>query len=205
MFSGSQYLKSVLAGLLAARILWIASRGGDRCSAITYSASGIQITKPRLGSAGVVRACELIAREFESAERDSNLPSPKLGHWFDWHHHKTINRGATFLISDFYDADEDWYDIPLFNRRERPLVAIPVYDPIEFEGVSRGTYVYQSKSRARSVIVGRNSTREMKLNLVHAREKLNSVLMKKRISYVEALDWNGPEDVPSALMKYGYL
>jgi len=61
MFTGSDCLRSVSAGLFAACTLWQACEYGDRCAAMVISANGITSTRPHAGKVGLLRSLELIS------------------------------------------------------------------------------------------------------------------------------------------------
>lgn len=64
MFTGSDQLRSVKAGVLAARMLWQASSGGSRINTVVLSSDGILLTGSLTGLNAAIAGCALLANEF---------------------------------------------------------------------------------------------------------------------------------------------
>ena len=55
MFTGSECLRAVAAGRLAAATLWQAAHEGDRCASLVINSNGIQASRPLPGNNGVLQ------------------------------------------------------------------------------------------------------------------------------------------------------
>lgn len=67
MFTGSERLRAVTAGLLAARLLWRASAGGCRVGLAALDDDGIALSRAAGGERGALDACRLVADTFARA------------------------------------------------------------------------------------------------------------------------------------------
>jgi len=120
MFTGSDKLRSVSAGLNAALILWQANESGDRCASMVISAAGIQQSRPVAGSKGVLRALQLIRGR----------------------------SGNYFFLSGFDTADDKhWRDTLAETAMTSRLKAILLLDKLEQEGLPAGTYQYRTRKQ----------------------------------------------------------
>ena len=209
MFTGTQYLKAVNAGLLASRILWCASFAGDRCSVIVLSESGMTLSTPRPGSSGVVMACELIAREFERCQALSHNETKSTNKCSDellsWLMRKGKRAGVLLFLSDFDNATDQWFQMLQVASRKKKIFCIPVYDPGDVSGIATGRYAYLSEERVRLAVVNSSFQQELVDSLQMERDSLKQFFKTNNILFIEVTEWESDAVVCKSLVMHGYL
>lgn len=155
MFFGSRkVLKSVLAAQTAALLGWSAANRGDRIGALIISAQttneqGHKELSPKMGRRGALQLIsELVKqtdprRAFSRSLKDSTK-EPYEGSNLN-EELKRLNRIArpgslVFIISDFYDTNEETSNHLLRLSRHNDLMAMQIVDPLEFQAPPSGRY-----------------------------------------------------------------
>ena len=155
MFTGSDKLRSVSAGLNAALILWQANESGDRCASMVISAAGIQQSRPVAGSKGVLRALQLIQEGFDSTRqliegvnRQKRSAGVELSDALKLINSSRGRSGNYFFLSGFDTADDKhWRDTLAETAMTIRLKAILLLDKLEQEGLPAGTYQYRTRKQ----------------------------------------------------------
>ena len=168
MFTGSDKLRSVSAGLNAARLLWQANESGDRCAAMVISAAGIKQSRPVAGSKGVLRALELIQHGFAATQqlidgvRQSRPSSVVLSDALKLINHARGRSGSYFFISGFDTADDKhWHDTLPVTAMTGRLKAVLLLDKIERQGLPAGTYLYRTRNQKVTARINKNNQSEL--------------------------------------------
>lgn len=143
MFFGStKSLKSVLAAKAAALIAWSVAARGDRIGALIINSSHHELP-PRTGKRGVLR---LIRELVIHSDPHNGLEQSKLiTHTRMNDELKRLRRLAKpgsliFLISDFYDTDEETAAHLRQISRHNDIQAIKIVDPLELTPPPPGRY-----------------------------------------------------------------
>jgi len=105
MFSGSQCLRAVSAGKLAASVLWHACESGDRCSAMVVSRYGQSVSRPLAGQRGALQAIELIAAEFNAVSDSAEHQDPPLSALLD-SINKANRSGGSYVVFSGFDTNK---------------------------------------------------------------------------------------------------
>lgn len=154
MFSGSNCLRAVSAGRLAASVLWQASEAGDRCAAVVISHRGQRSTRPIAGIRGVLHACELIASEFATANNSPVSSDPPLSTLLNTLNKSSRQIGSYLVFSGFdTDADDRWQQQLSVAGVSRRMTAVLLLDPLETEGLPVGSFNYSYRSQPSTGIV----------------------------------------------------
>lgn len=177
MFTGSFRLRAVSASLMAASVLWQASHAGDRCSAMVISTNGLNTTRPAAGYPGVLRALELIAREYTAGvhwHADNQLDHP-LSDTLKQINQRSRQAGTNFFFSGFdTQQDDTWNKLLPATAIAGKMKAIMLLDPLEIDGLPTGTYHYQQHSNHSSKTTGATE-------ITHANVKLLKRILRKTI------------------------
>ena len=141
MFFATQgALKSVIAARAAALLGWAAAAQGERTGALLFNGGHYEL-KPRSGHRGVL---QLIHALVEHTEPLNGMARPQQPDRFN----ETLIRlrrivrpgSLIYLISDFYDLDDDSAKHLLRLRQHNDLMAIQVVDPVELTPPPPGRY-----------------------------------------------------------------
>jgi len=155
MFTGSDKLRSVSAGLNAALLLWQANESGDRCASMVISAAGIQQSRPLAGTKGVLRALELIQEGFDSTQRlidgvnrQKGATGVVLSDALQLINRARGRTGSYFFLSGFDTADDKhWRDTLSVTAMTGRMHAILLLDKLEQEALPAGTYPYRIRKQ----------------------------------------------------------
>jgi len=195
MYTGTTILKSVSASLMAATVLWHASRAGDRCAAIVYSGQGISSSRPMNGYKGVLTACELLSRQFTEIETSRRNSSDEYVHHsltplLEWMYTSRQRRGTQYLFSGFdTDLDRPWEVALQALAVQDRTRAIAVYDPAELKGLPVGQYHYHDElvsSANRFVNISSDSGATLKKNLQTLVKQLRHSFQQAHVPLMEA-------------------
>lgn len=145
MFTGSECLRAVRAGYLAACILWQANHSGDRCAATVISANGLHSTRPIAGNTGVLQALEIIAREFALMNNADDTNEPPLSDVLNHIQQKSRYPGSYFFVSGFDTLDDEhWHRMLPATAFSGRMNAIMLLDTMEQSAPPAGSYRYQT-------------------------------------------------------------
>lgn len=199
MFTGSNVLLAVRAGELAATTLWQAMRRGDRCSAVTISANGIQATRPVSGNQGVLAACELIADQFSIAHSSLSNTSMQqseleleleLESLFDWLNQAGRRTGVKLLFSNFaHSPSSVWPSKLKAAGIKQTLVGVLLLDAMESDGVLAGNYYYKpgysSNTNSLQINLNSDTAKQVHALLEEALKALRAVFLSAHIPLLE--------------------
>ena len=145
MHTGSGSLRSVRAGLQAARVLWQSLAGGDRVAAIVCTDNDITETRPTAGPKGVLSACELIARKF-TAPLDATAPMPLQELLLRLSLH-TRQSGRYVVFSGFDERGGAWQQRLNTLAAAQRTTAVLTLDRMEHIALPAGRYHYRDQRR----------------------------------------------------------
>ena len=141
MFFGTRNcLKSVQASRAAAMLGWATVSQGDRIGALIFNGKHQEL-QPSGGQRGVLR---LIRHLHESGDPVKGLAT--ISHDNGLNHalkrlHRVARPGSLiFLISDFYNVDDDTDRLLMKLRQHNDLVALQISDPLELAPPPSGRY-----------------------------------------------------------------
>ncbi len=136
MFFGSvKSLKSVVAAKAATLIAWSVAARGDRIGALIINSSHHELP-PKTGKRGVLQLIRELVIHSDPMQGLATQQSHKYTHTSLNDELKRLRRIArpgslVFLISDFYDIDQDTANHLQFISRHSDIQAIQVVDPLE--------------------------------------------------------------------------
>ncbi len=142
MHTGSSVLRSVRAGLQAARMLWQSVAAGDRVAAIVVTDHAMTETRPVAGRKGALSACELIADAFTPDHpARSTTPLQALLPRISQHARQS---GRYIIFSGFDALGEAWQ--PRLNAvgAAQRTTGVLVIDRLEHNALPTGRYHYKS-------------------------------------------------------------
>ena len=190
MFTGSEILKAVKAGELAATTLWHANHSGDRCSAIVFSRRGIRATRPQGGHRGVLSACELISDEFSQVRNPaftghSEPGAPGLETLLNWLQIAGRRTGVKLLFSGLDENTSDW-QLPLKAcAQQQALVSIMLTDKLETSLLPEGYYRYKNEHQVSAIQLNKLSASKVNTLLQTKLEDIRSVFNDCKLPLVE--------------------
>lgn len=176
MFTGTRRLKAVVAGEMAAAILWQVCANRDRAGVLVFDEARTELSRPAMRERGALDAVGVIAAMFAGARRRVGAAAPPRvldGVLAD------INRmgrkaGQVVLLTDC-DAPGPAFDeeLAIAAPHER-LVVLRIADPLELTGPPAGTYAYVGDREARRIRLDRGNGNVLRDEL----DRLNAALAK---------------------------
>lgn len=150
LFFGSKVaFKSVTAARAAAILAWASKDNGDRVGGFLFSETSHLELKPRDGKGGVLRYLKSVA-DYNQAlatptsrlKTNAEVPLNNLTGSL-----LALNRvvrpgGLIFIISDYYDFNEEAERQLQRLNRHNDVVGVLVYDPLEKKAPPPGTYQF---------------------------------------------------------------
>jgi uncharacterized protein (DUF58 family) len=145
MYTGSDSLRAVRAGLQAARALWQSLAGGDRIAAIVCTDHEITETRPLTGRKGALSACELIADKFKAqSNATTTMPLHELLLRLNRH---TRQSGRYVVFSGFDERGEAWQQrLNTLGAAQRTTGVITL-DRMEHIALPAGRYHYRDRQQ----------------------------------------------------------
>ena len=179
MFFGTRNcLKSVQACRAAAMLGWATITQGDRIGALIFNGKHQEL-QPSGGQRGVLR---LIRHLNESGDPIKGLANVSHGNGLN-HALKRLHRVARpgsliFLISDFYNIDDET-DRQMMNlRRHNDLIALQITDPLELTPPPSGSYGITDGTRTGWLESRQKSSQAW---LPHYHQRINEVIQRRAI------------------------
>jgi len=220
MFTGSQELRAVTAGLLAAGIAWHETNAGARCGLMIQSNDGFTALRPALGDGAALQICATIAEQFKKANPlvgvdEQNQHSQKRNMldaaqqrsahsaMFDRTISSSRETGALIVISGI-DQTESPFDRQLNELAvSKDIAFIKIEDPIEFEPLPNGHYHYQSRTGSSAIRIG-DSEKQRLHNALRSREQqLRQLFDKAQVPLLYSR--HGTTAVTESLVELGFL
>ncbi|MCK5680476.1 DUF58 domain-containing protein, partial [bacterium] len=188
-FGTKEAFKSVIAARLAATIAWTATFNNDRIGGILQTAEEKVELRPKAGRKGVLALIHALAKatkQYETESHESFLE--QILH----HGSRTIRPGSRiFLISDFYNFDQNLEQSLSRLRRHNDLILCQIIDPLELEAPAPGIYnISDGENRARF------NTRSDELRQAYCatfneqREKLDKIAASLKLPYLKIVSGN---------------
>ena len=217
MYTGSATLRAVVAGRLAARLLWRASAGGSRTGVAALHAGGVSLSRPASGERGVLPACRLIAETFATGRQEAGRTTAAraasgratsdreitLQTLFE----RLLAGGravGTVVVVSGMDAPGAAFDDALERlAAARRLAAVHVEDPIERVALPSGRYRYESANGTNTVHLGRGERRRLGDALAEGRAALAARFDATSVPLLSSAD--GTSAVLAALGRDGLL
>ncbi len=179
MYTGSTVLRSVRAGLQAARMLWQASHAGDRVAAMTVTDERILETRPVAGRRGVLSACELISEQF--AIKTNNLSLP-LQHLLLRLTRSARQSGRYVVFSGFDVLGEAWQPRLDAVGVSGRVTGVMTIDRLEHKSLPGGRYTYHDhRGQTSTAIINRSDRAEISQQLS---DNISSIRKSFRLSSV---------------------
>ncbi len=146
MFTGSQTLSAVTAGLLAAKVIWQAADLSNRCNLTIQTDQQLHTLPPATGITTALNACKLIADTFDYAikKRDANAQTdlkPLLEHLLA----NGRFTGSVVLISAGDELGTAFDQLMPVLSQSATIAWVLVEDPMEWQPMPTGRYGYRFK------------------------------------------------------------
>jgi len=183
-FGTKEAFKSVIAARLAATIAWTAALNNDRIGGILQTAEERFDLRPKGGRKGVLALIHALAKATEQNLTEDSTPFlEQILH----HAIRTIRPGSRiFLISDFYNFDQNLEQSLSRLRRHNDLILCQIIDPLELAAPAPGVYnISDGKKRARLNTRTADLRSAYSETLNQRREKLNRIATTLKIPYLK--------------------
>ena len=194
MFFGStKSLKSVLAAKVATLIAWSVASKGDRIGGLIMNASHHELS-PKMGKRGVlqlIRELVIHSDPYEVLVKPSKTKGPNQSHTRLNDELKRLRRLAKpgsliFLISDFYDIDDETSAHLRQISRHNDIQAIHIVDPLELMPPPPDQYT-MTDGEVNGVVNTKSKKGYDKYQgfLTEHHQKLNDVMHKNNIPMIQ--------------------
>ena len=202
LFFGSvKAFKSVVAAQVAALLGWAAAKKGDRVGGLLINGEHKEIP-PKMGKRGVLNLIrELVI--FNHPQKGLAIKATKSSHLNDeLQRLRRIARPGSlvFLISDFYNINENTQKHLLRLRQHNDLVAIQVLDPLEESAPPDGRYAVTNGEEEGVLETQSRRGKEQYNHYFQRHHKRVKELMRK--NKIPLLRISTADDVPARLQSY---
>lgn len=207
MFTGSTTLRGVVAGLVAARLVWRAANGGCRTSlavladadarAGTRDGVRVELSRAASGERGALAACRLIAATFDAGRRRTRGEGARVASRDD----AAANTleplferllgggrrlGASIVVSGM-DTPGAGFDTALARlATARPLAVVLVEDTLDRRAPPAARYRYAGAGGPRRITLGRRERYRLDAALAARRDGLERRFADARVPLIEA-------------------
>ncbi|CAM4445640.1 MAG: hypothetical protein LEGION0398_MBIBDBAK_00652 [Legionellaceae bacterium] len=148
--------KSVIAAKIAAILAWIAAKKGDRLGSVIFSEFINEITPFKSSQPGLFQLFHALTKPKKLALLKNENP---LNQALQQILFKNIKTSLIFIISDFYQMNEETQKMLRCLQQNNELAAICIYDPLEKTlPTIKGKYSFISHEGQEFIIDTANST-----------------------------------------------
>ena len=227
MFTGGETLRGVVAGLLAARLLWRSAGAGGRVGLAALGDDGVAVSRAAAGERGALAACKLIADTFANGrERVHERRGRKRDEWGrrDRDRREPVGdegpattlepllerllaggRGVgTTIVVTGMDAPGSGFDAALARlAAARPLAVVLVEDPLERTAPPVGRYRFRGAGGPARIALGRAGRHRLDAHLAARRDAIERRCAAAHVPLVAARD--GDAHVVRTLRDTGLL
>jgi uncharacterized protein (DUF58 family) len=201
MFFGSQRLKSVVACEISAALAWAGLNANDRVGGLVFGAQRQAEVKSRRSHHAVLQFIHEL-RDFSEQLLEPAADQLSLAHILEEARRFSLPGTTIFIVSDFYDFDEDCERHLFELARHGNLNFCQVYDNIETELPEPALYAVSDGERQTLLDTSNKTLRDQFANAFDARNQR----LKKFSQQLSAglLAFNTSDSVMSVLSKaYG--
>jgi len=194
MFNGSNILRAVNAGRLAARLIWHASAKGSRVQLHVLHDEGIKSTRARTGENSALDACGLISEVFEdtralaasmnktdSTIQSATLQTQTLDVLLAYMRRQPQKLGSQLLLSGMDDKgsqfDQRLASLAIGNR----FAAVMLDDPMLIQGLPQGRYAWRSNKGKQQITIDSHKSKVLRKRLTSIRSQLQEGFAQKHI------------------------
>lgn len=187
MFATRKKFKSVIAGEIAALIAWSAAGNNDRIGGLIFSDTEHTEIKPRRGKTAVL---DFIGRctkhpAWQITDRSSAEPATDRTAAVARLRSVTHPGSLIFMISDFRDLSEKAFAHIASIARNNDIIMITIYDPIEADLPSSGSYRLTDGNRELQIQTSSKKTRnEYHQRYLNHHQQLKDFCRRNRIHFI---------------------
>ncbi|MBN2809874.1 MAG: DUF58 domain-containing protein [Deltaproteobacteria bacterium] len=185
-FGTKEAFKSVIAARLAATIAWTAAFNSDRIGGILLTPQERFELRPRAGRKGVLTLIHALVKATQTpATENGNAALDQVLH----HGLRTIRPGSRiFLISDFYQLDQNLERNLSRLRRHNDLILCQIIDPLELEPPPPGLYnISNGRDQARLDTKIENVRQAYREKFNARRENLGRIAANLKTPYLKVV------------------
>jgi uncharacterized protein (DUF58 family) len=208
MFTGSQRLRAVAAGEIAARIIWAVSARGDRAGVLAFDDAGMAATRPAARDRGVIEAIAAIAGMFENgkAAARSGVGQPRpLDDIIGWVNRSSRTGGDVLLVTGF-DTPGGLIEAELAEAGKRArLSLLLVDDPVEVNGLPPGRYIWRSGETSSVVTLDAKAARQLTRRLAELRQRRRETILRLGVPVLGIDGSLPPSDLIARLGQAGMI
>ncbi len=181
MFTGSEQLKSVNAGLLAAKLAWHISNAGARCGIHIQSDDNAVQLPAANAEQSVIAICAALQKQFEQAQHARKAASidfnSKAVEAQISQIDRMINGGRTLgviILIGGIDNFNATLKLKLSQlSKARSMAVLYISDPIELTAVPVGRYRYRTEKGVASIHIGKSQQQLIQENLQQQQNALD--------------------------------
>jgi uncharacterized protein (DUF58 family) len=170
MFFGSQRLKSVVACEISAALAWAGLNANDRVGGLVFGAQRQAEVKSRRSHHAVLQFIHEL-RDFSEQLLEPAADQLSLAHILEEARRFSLPGTTIFIVSDFYDFDEDCERHLFELARHGNLNFCQVYDNIETELPEPALYAVSDGERQTLLDTSNKTLRDQFANAFEARNQ----------------------------------
>ncbi len=206
MFTGSDALKAVKAGYVAATLAWQCVSTGGRCGLLIQTGNGFHATRAATGDKAALAICAALANQFESAKSD----------WYTQLNHVSSEQsvftplintgrelGSIVAISGLDTVNNELAMTLKELEAAKRIAVIYIDDPLEHKPLPTGTYHYKTANGQRRVVLNQTQTRALREKLADQHRQLINLFTDVKIPLLHSSI--GAAAIKHSLIQLGFL
>lgn len=194
MFTGSHRLRAVVAGEVAARLIWGVAARRDRAGAIIFDDAEIVATRPSTRERGALEAVAAVSRLFAQGRAAMDRPhaSPRtLDGIVNWINRTRRSAGAIILLTGLdHPGAELGTELAEAGRCGR-LSLVLLSDRLETGGLEAGRYTWRAGGRSSETRLDAAGAARLRATLARLREIRRAAVAASGLPFIE-LDTDAP-------------
>lgn len=177
MFTGTQALRAVTAGLISARLIWQATQLGNRCNLLIQTDNALHSLPPASGTSNAINACQLLAATFAKAKVECDHQAyPDMALLLKKLLDNGRFTGSVIFVSAGDQPGSTFDSLMAILGRSSDIAWVQIEDNIDWQTLPTGQYGYKVN----------NTSQQVHINQTAARQ-LNQILVKEKKAFFDRL------------------
>jgi len=214
MFTGSNELRAVQAGKLAANLAWFEVNAGGRCGLMVQTDHEFITLPPALGDHAALAICAEISRQFNRAKEYAASTDRPVAATNDTDHkpdndilERLRSTGRDFgalIVLTGLDKINDKFKRHLQEIAvEKQMAVVQIEDAMEYTALPEGTFRYKTGGKSIRIVLNRKQTQSLRTHLLDQYQQLDTLFRDAHVPLLRSR--NGINDTRSALHQLGFL
>jgi len=213
MFTGSEELKAVKAGRMAAQLAWQSISSGARCGLLVQTPSGFSAIRAATGDKCALAICAELASQFAQARSlvaesvvSNSVTEDKViadENLFTQVQAMSRDAGSVVMLTGLDDI-HDTFNMKLKElEAARRIAVVCIDDPLEYKALPPGTFHYKTSGTKKRIVLNDKQAQAIAEQLQQQNTQLAELFANARVPLL--FSRNGIDAIKQSLVHLGFL